>query len=172
MALIIQDPVTPVNNANSYQSLVDARSLAVTNGVTLPSDDTGAETALINARAYIDQHEADMCGTRSTEIQNTAYPRQDSQVRGVDIPSDSLPADLLISQIVAAEAFGKGVDLFGGTDSGKNIASETVGKISRSYFDNGKTGSGSASYPRFDNAIKPLLCTQSIGFPIGGQIWL
>lgn len=172
MALTVQNPVTPVGDANSYQSLADARALAVTYAVTLPVDDAECETALINGLLYIGQRENELCGTRTTEAQNTAYPRTGVVIRGNDLPADEFPLDLLVSQIIAAEAFGQGVDLYGGIDDGKNIASEQAGKVSVSYFDNGKTGSG-VSYHRFDSALEPLLCVNdAIGFPIGGQTWL
>lgn len=163
MALIIQDSSNPVSNANSYQSLVDARALAAMYAITLPADDTEAETALINGWAYIDSFEGEMCGERSTDIQNTAYPRSGVYIRCNELPSDEFPSELLYSQLVAAEAFGSGTNLFGGANDGRSIASEKVDVLEVSYFNNGKTGD-KVTLPRFDNAIKPLLCTSGNQF--------
>ena len=169
MALIVQDPVSPVNNSNTYQSLIDGRALAATYAITLPVDDIECETALINGFVYIQGKESELQGSRTTEIQNSAYPRKDTKVRGVDVPEDSLPSDLLISQLMAAEAFGQGVNLFGGADDGLNVASKTAGKVSISYFDNGNTGDA-PTYGRFDKAFQPLIGAVTGLFPIGGQI--
>jgi hypothetical protein len=162
MALIVQSPTSPVSNANSYQSLVDARALAAEQGFVLPTDDTEAEVALIKARRYVDGYEPQMCGNRATTAQNTSYPRTGVYIRCNLVLSDEFPQELLIAQIVAAEASGKGVDLSGGVDDGRSIASEKVDVIQVSYFDNGKTGS-SVTLPEFQSTIQPLLCSSSSG---------
>lgn len=162
MALIVQDPANPVNNANSYQSLVDARALAAEQGFVLPTDDTEAETALIKARRYVDSYESQMCGTRTTTTQNTSFPRTGVYIRCNLVPSDSFPQELLIAQLVAAEASGKGVDLSGGVDDGRSIASEKVDVIQVSYHDNGKTGT-EVRLSEFESTIKPLLCGSTSG---------
>jgi len=157
MALIPQDATSPVNNANSYLSLVDARALAEQYAITLPTDDTEAETSLINGFAYIEAREPDMCGTRATDTQNTSYPREGVYIRCVLQPSSPFPNELLLSQIIAAESFGQGNNLWGGADNGRAVSKEKVDVLEVAYFDNGTTGDA-LTLPRFENTIQPLLC--------------
>ena len=168
MALTPQIPTAPIDNANSYLSLVEARALAEQYAYDLPVDDTEAEKALIKGFRYVEGFEPSMCGTRTTTTQNTSWPRSGVTVRCQPFPDDALPQELLISQVIAAQYQGSGTDIGGGVDDGKSIASEQAGKVSISYFDNGKTGS-EVSIPEFDSTIKPLLCKASngISFDVG-----
>jgi hypothetical protein len=151
-----QDPITPIDTANSYQTLADARTLAARFGYTLSIDDACAEKDMIKAFRYVESYECDMNGERTTEVQNTAYPRANLSIRCKPFADDAFPSDLLLSQVVAAHYAYAGIDLSGGIDDGKAITEETVGKISVTYADNGKTGT-SVSIPQFDSTIKPLL---------------
>ncbi|AUR97510.1 head completion adaptor [Vibrio phage 1.240.O._10N.261.52.F8] len=162
MALNVQDPTTPIGNANSYLSLVDARTLAEQYAYTLPVDDTEAETALIKGFRYIELKEPQMCGQRATTEQNSSYPRAGVYIRCNAWPSDQFPIELLLAQVIAAENQSSGVDLSGGVDDGRSIASEQVDVISVSYFQNGKTGS-TVTIPEFDSTIEPLMCKSNTG---------
>ena len=169
--LTVQDAIAPVSDANSYQSLTDARAMAMIYGLSLPDDDVKAEAALISGCFYINQFEHKFSGERLTDTQNTAYPREGATVLCKPVESSPFPNDLLVAQLTAAEAFGKNINLFGDANDGKSVASETVGKLSRSYFETGKTGN-TVTYPRFDNALKPLLAGGGSALNIiGGQLW-
>lgn len=157
MALTPQIPTAPIDNANSYLSLVDARALAEQYAYDLPTDDTEAEKALIKGFRYIESFEGSMCGSRTTETQNSAYPRVGVTIRCKPFPDDAFPQELLVAQVIAAQHQGSGTDLSGGTNSGLSIASEKVDVLEVSYFDNGKTGT-EVSIPEFESTIKPLLC--------------
>ncbi|CAH9016228.1 putative head completion adaptor [Vibrio phage 242E40-1] len=168
MALTPQIPTAPIDNANSYLSLVDARALAEQYAYDLPTDDAEAEKALIKGFRYIETFEPSMCGTRTTEIQNSSYPRTGVTIRCKPFPDDEFPKELLVAQVIAAQYQGSGTDLSGGANDGRSIASEQAGKVSISYFDNGKTGS-SVTIAEFDSAIDPILCKASngINFTVG-----
>lgn len=157
MPLTVQIPTAPIDNANSYLSLVEARALAEQYAYELPVNDVEAEKALIKGFRYVESFETSMCGTRTTTTQNTSQPRSGVDIRCQPFPDDAFPQELLIAQVIAAQYQGSGTDISGGTDDGKAIASEQAGKVSISYFDNGKTGS-EVSIPEFDSTIKPLLC--------------
>ncbi len=157
MAITVQDATSPVNNANSYQSLVDARALADMYAITLPTDDTEAETSLINGFAYVESREPNMCGERATDTQNSSYPRTGVYIRCALQPQSPFPNELLLSQLIAAESFGAGNNLWGGADNGRSVSKEKVDVIEVGYHDNGVTGD-TLTLPRFENTIKPLLC--------------
>jgi len=155
MTLVVQNPENPVSNANSYQSLADARTLASMYAVTLPVDDTEAETALIQGFAYLESNYS-YNGSRATEIQNTEFPRKDLYIRNIEFPNNALPVELLLSHIIAAEAFGNGSNLWGGVDNGRVVIKEKLDVLETEYADNGTTGA-SLTLPRLESTIKPLL---------------
>lgn len=140
MALIVEDG-TGVELANSYLELSDARTLAENMGLTLPTDDTEAETALINGALYLQGYESDICGERTTTTQGLMFPRTGAELRGNDIDSDAIPTDLKQAQIIAANDFANGGAAWGTQDNGQIIAAHSVdGAASQSYFNSGKTG--------------------------------
>lgn len=172
MTLTVQDPAEPVGNANSYLDLASARALAAQYVITLPADDTEAEATLIQSFRYLQGRECEMQGERTTEAQNSAYPRTGVVIRGVDIADNVFPGDLLMCQLLGAQAFGEGVALFGKATDGREVASQAVsGAVSRSFFESGNDGSV-ITYPQFESAFKPLAGGGNYwAQPIGGQLW-
>lgn len=139
VTLIIEDG-SGVELANSYQTLIEAQSLAEQYGWTLPTDETEASIALINGYNYLNTLESGMCGVRSYEDQTGAFPREGCSCGGFTIPSDGIKLEVKQSQVRAAVTFGAGTDVNPDSD-GKNVASEAVtGAVAVSYFNNGKTG--------------------------------
>jgi len=138
--LIVEDG-SGVEFANSYQSLVDARSLAEKIGINLPADDAEAETALINGALYLQVYEPDICGSRATTIQGLMFPRVGAELRGIAIGSDVVPIEPKQAQLIAANDFANGGSAWGTKDKGQIIAAHSVdGAVSQSYFNSGKTG--------------------------------
>lgn len=161
--MIIVENGTGLPAADSYQSLVDARALAAKYGLTLPTDDPAAEIALRQGAAYIDMQESCFGGVRVNLAQGLAWPRKGAYTSyGMEIPYDSIPAQLLMAQVAAAAEYGAGTDVRA-TDDGKAIASEEVtGAVAVSYFNNGSTGSSVVITKAMD-ALKPLMtaCSNS-----------
>ncbi len=139
VTLIIEDG-TGVTGANTYISIVDARTMAEQFAWELPADDDQASSALINGYYYLNTLEGGMCGVRSYEDQTGAFPREGCTCNGFVIPSDGIKAEVKQAQVRAAVTYGAGTDVAPDND-GKNIASEEVtGAVKVSYFNNGKTG--------------------------------
>lgn len=162
MALTPQIPAAPIDNANSYLSLVDARALAEQYAYDLPVDDAEAEKAIIKGFRYVESFEGSMCGSRATTIQNTSLPRKNLTIRCESFPSDAIPQEVLIAQVVAASFAGQGKQISGGTNDGLQVQSKTAGKVSISYFE-GSSSTGKLEIPEFDSVIKPVLCKVSGG---------
>jgi hypothetical protein len=160
MALIVSDG-TGLANADSYQTLVDARASADLLGLALPVVDADADIALRNGARYVDRYESRFAGTRLVDTQALSFPRLDSYKcygnNTIDIASDSIPNEIKLAQMFAAVEYGKGTDVMPVND-GKSIASnEVVGAVKQSYFDNGKTGKSIVITKSVD-ALSPLLC--------------
>ena len=160
MALVVEDG-TGLANADSYQSLVDARANANALGLNLPAGEVDAEVALRNGARYADRYERRFSGSRLVDTQALAYPRKDSYRcfgnNSIVVASDAIPNEMIMAQVFAAVEYGKGTDVMPVND-GKSIASnEVVGAVKQSYFDNGKTGKSIVITKSVD-ALSPLLC--------------
>lgn len=161
MSLIVETG-SIVAGADSYISLVDARTMAALYGWALPATDPAAEIALRNGANYVGLFEPEMKGSRVSAEQSLAYPRKDATVFGFDISETSIPGRLQIAQIAAAVEIGAGLDPRASTD-GRVVASEQVtGAVAVSYFNNGNTGA-TVRITKAIDALKPLLSSGNNG---------
>ena len=157
MPLIVQDPTNPTEDANSYMTLADARSLADTMAVDLPVDDTEAEKAIIKATQYINSFEKRIDGTRVNPLQSTSFPRKDATVNCEPFPDNEIPNAIKRAVIVASGFYGQGQDMFGGVDNGRSIAREKVADLEVAYFENGATAS-SISSSQIESIMSMFMC--------------
>lgn len=161
MALVVEDG-TGKSDADSYVSLDAARTLAAKYGMSLPEVDGDAEAALRNGAVYIGLFEPQMCGRRVSATQALAFPRSGINLYGFPVASNTIPAQLVQAQIIAAVEYGKGTAVRGSTD-GRSVASERVeGAVAVSYFNNGSTGNA-VSITAADDALRSLLCGANNG---------
>lgn len=150
-----------VEDADSYVSLADARTISSNYGWSLPADDALAEIALRNGAMYTDQFESEYQGDRTTEIQGLAFPRTGVTCRGKDIGDNDIPKDLIKAQVRAASTAAS-EDINPDFD-GKQIASERVdGAVDVSYFQTG--GNGSIKITQADNLLKCFKSLNKLGF--------
>lgn len=140
MALIVETGLI-VAGANSFISLVDARALASTLGLSLSVDDTAAEIELINGGRYVNSQEPSLQGSRVSADQLMCFPRVGVYKYGFLIASDTVPQDVICAQVEAAAAIAGGVNPYP-VDNGKEVQSqEVVGAVKRSYFESNTTAS-------------------------------
>ena len=141
MAVLIIEDGTIVAGANSFITLVDARTLADDRGISLPVLDDDAIDALIKGGIYVNNQEPSLQGTRVSALQTMCYPRKGVTRYTFDVEDDAIPADLLCAQVEAAASIGAGVNPYA-VDTGKEVASQTVtGAVARTFFESGKTNS-------------------------------
>lgn len=163
MALIVENG-TGLADADSYISLPDARAYALKYGYTLPVDDIEAEVALRKAASYVGLFESSFSGKRLNDAQSLSWSRDRAYKcygnEQILIPSSSVPIEIKNAQVIAADTFGKAVDVRA-NDDGSSIASEeVVGAVKVSYFDNGKTGTSIEITAAID-AMSSLLCNNN-----------
>jgi hypothetical protein len=140
MSLITEDG-SIVPNADSFISLADARTEADRLGLTLPVDDTQAEIALRNAGRWINSQEPSFQGSRVSIDQTMSWPRDNVVKYNFDVPNDSIPTDVICSQLEAAAQIAAGVNPFP-TDNGKEVKlQEVTGAVKREFFESGSTAS-------------------------------
>lgn len=159
MSLIVQDPLNPTADANSYISLVDARTRAFFLGVELPADDDKATSALFEGAQYVDAK----CyqGKTVIDFQGTAMPRTGVEIGGVEYPSDQIPQDFPDAQIYAAVAASAG-GLWGSESTGNNVKREKVSSLEVEYFEGGKRA-GAVSVGRADSLLYKYTCNANGG---------
>lgn len=159
MALTVEDG-TGLELADSYTSLVDARTAVLLYGWVLPTDDDEAEVALRNGAQYVDLRESSLAGSRLVDSQGLAYPRVDGfKCQGanqVDIASDEVPKEMIKAQIAAAVDYGAGNEPRPNDDN-LSVQEETVDVITTKYFEGAQTGGGHTITAAID-AMRPLLC--------------
>ena len=154
--LIVEDG-TIVSGADSFVSLVDAREIAAKFGLTLPVDDNDAEAALRNGAVYIGLQEPMMCGLRVSPLQELSFPRQGVTLYGYPVASDSIPAQVIRAQVIAAVEYGNGVDVRASTDGRATSMERVEGAVAVQYFNNGSSGATTTITAAID-ALRPLLC--------------
>ena len=76
-------------------------------------------------------------------------------IDGNSFPNDEIPQEVKDAQVFTASQIESGTDLYPNND-GRSIASQSVGSVSQSYFNNGKTGK-EVSLTSTETAIKPVL---------------
>lgn len=129
--MIVQDPLNPTAEADSMVSVADARTRATALGVTLPTDDTELEVALVQGNVYLNS----LCyyGEAVVPFQNTAFPRIGIYMAGNEYPSDQIPQQAIDAQIVAA-AYAASGDIYTVVDNDQRIKREKIDVIETEYF--------------------------------------
>jgi hypothetical protein len=158
ITLIVEDG-SIVANANTYVSLADARTRAELLGVSISATDATADSQLAQAAYYVDNMYS-FKGDKVSASQTMQWPRYDVCIDGFSFSSSAIPQQLIDAQIFAAAELESG-NVFYPANDGKNIASESVGSIRRSYFDNGKTGT-QKTFTSVYAAIKPIISGNGI----------
>lgn len=159
MPLIVEDG-TGLADADSYISLVDARTVADNYGYTLPDDDTEADRALRQGVGYVDLSESSLTGERLTTTQALAWPRSGAYKclgnTRIDVMPNSVPSDIQRAQVVAASEYGAGNNPRG-NQTGQTVTQETVGPITVKYADDGGSGS-TYVVTEANDLLKPYKC--------------
>ena len=143
MTLIVENG-TGLTDADSYISLVDARSYSLKYGYAIPADDNEAEIMLRKGALYIDLFECSFSGQRLVDTQSLAWPRINAyKCAGQDqicLPSDSVQNEIKYAQVIAASFYASGLNVRANDDGLAVQSKEVVGAVKVSYFDNGKSG--------------------------------
>lgn len=161
MSLVIETG-QGVADANSFVTVVEADRWMAAMGDELWStlDETTKEQHLVQGALYVSNGQIYyFSGGRATVEQTLAWPRVGGRYRngGPTVPSDKIPNDVKLAQIVAAKASAYGflpVTTGGGGGEFENgrrraeVQTEKVGDLSVTYFDPLRNSSkGEAAIP-------------------------
>lgn len=161
--MIVQDPLNPTADADSMVSVADARTRAVNLGVTLPTDDTELEVALVKGNVYLNS----LCyyGDAVVPYQGTSWPRTGVAIGTSEYPSDQIPQQAIDAQIVAA-AYAASGDIYTVVDNDKRVKRKKIDVIETEYFG---IESGSQSGKKVITRANELLAMFTC--PASGNYW-
>ena len=133
MPLTVETGLGTLPGANSYVTLIEARALAATMGLSLPTLDADAETALSIATRWLEGFRGRWQGHASSGAdQPLAWPRRLAQIEGQTIDDDAIPLLLKKAQVATAVESVAGTALFENTD-GKFVISDKVDVLEKKW---------------------------------------
>lgn len=136
MTLIVEDG-TIVADANSYISLSELRSFALSFGVTLSTDDSELEADALKAMQYLMNQ--NYKGERVSKDQELDWPRKNVYLYGFEIEETTIPRDLKSAQSELVIQLHNSVDILP-TVTERQLKSKTTGPLKKEWF--GTEGSG------------------------------
>ena len=164
MALIIEDGTMP-KGSNAFVSVAEADAYLSARNIStwpLPASDletdqnlAGKEAAIVRASDYLNT--LTWRGAKTEWNWPMAWPRKEVFVPGTYdeyVPDDIVPEQVKRACIELAALFYSGEDLLAAVERGGRVASETVGPISTSYFDD---ASNETFYPAVAGLIGRFL---------------
>lgn len=155
MALIIEDG-TGKSDAQSYAAAADLTAFAAARGITLTAaTDAAKEILLIRAMDYLEAQEPQFQGTRFSETQALAFPREDIVLHGQEVAETPLPA-LLIKALCQLAVYADSGDLVASGD-GREVIKKKVGPLETTYSESGGGANPQPALTAFWNFLNPLL---------------
>ena len=166
MALIVEDG-SGVDGADSFASLVDARTIATNYGLSLDADDTLAEIQLRKAYLGLQSSEKDLQGSRTHAIQTGIFPREGVYSNCVEVDSESIPSAAIMAQVSFADAINRGYET-NEIDNGQNLSgfSAVNGVYSETYQD-GSTTKTNSTIQGVYNSLYPFTLQGYAASPCG-----
>ena len=165
MALIVETG-SVVANADSFQTLADARTLAANIGLTLPTDDTEAEVVLRQGYLNLLQRERTLQGARVSAIQTGVYPRSGVYSNCFPIESDAIPSDVILAQLYASDAINSGAQT-NNANSGEKLSGFNFHDVYSETYQDDSNQPINPSIQGVYNALYPLTKAGFAASPCG-----
>ena len=165
--MLIVETGAVIPNADSFTSLVDARTLAANIGLTLPVDDTEAEVVLRQGYLNLLQRERTLQGSRISAVQTGIYPRSGVLNNCFPVDSDAIPNDVILAQLYASDAINSG----SGTNevqTGEKLSGFNVQGVYSETYQDGSSQSTNPSIHGVYNSLYPLTKAGYQASPCGG----
>ena len=132
--LIIEDG-SIVTDANSFATDEEFKTYANLRCMDVPATQPERESLLILAIDYLFSKEPEMQGCRVSSLQELPYPRSGVYANCFSVANDSIPKSLKKAQMELALQASTNELLV--NESVSNLASESIGDLSVSYFNGG-----------------------------------
>ena len=144
-----------VANADSFLSLVYARALAESYGLTLAATDPEAEVQLRQGYNGLLVSEPSLQGLRTHVIQTGIYPRTGAYSNGNAVDSEDIPLSVKLAQLNYSDAINKGYGTNSVSDGQALSGFNVDGVYSETYQDGGGAKTNSTIQGVY-NALYPL----------------
>jgi hypothetical protein len=164
MTLIIEDG-TGVADADSFQTLAEARALALNYGLTIATDDTAAEVQLRQGYIGLLVSERTLQGARTHTIQTGIYPRTGAYSNCNLVDSETIPNSVKLAQLNFADAINSGYGT-NSVDNGLDLSGFSVDGVYSETYQDGNTKTNS-TIQGVDNALYPLTLQGYANSPCG-----
>lgn len=161
MPLIVEDG-TGIEDADSYVSLDDARTLAASRGIVLSAVDAELSPQLISAADRVTSYEGCFTGQRVTGEQGLSYPRNNAFRYGASLPNTSVPKELKLAQVTLAGMMEAGIEIWAQGFDG--VKSEKIGPLAIEYADAKADSVGNPDLPQIESILQPLFAPFSPNF--------
>lgn len=162
MALIVEDG-SIVANANTYNTVADARTYADLRGIEMPVDDAAVEAMLIQSMDFFESYANKFIGDKKTNGQPLSWPRENVTLEGFEQPSDEIPRLVQYAQLAVAMEIAQGIDPYNPTEPKGAVTEERVeGAVTVKYANSGKLMPVSA-YSKSSALIQALLKNGGLG---------
>lgn len=134
ITIVVEDG-TGVANANSYQTVANARLYAENRGIELPTDDDEVAAMLIRSTDYLEAQACRYQGKPTSSTQVLQWPRTGVFLNCDEVPSNVIPKSLISAQAALVMAINAGFDLQPNVSPQDYVIREKVGPIDTEYAD-------------------------------------
>ena len=165
MALIIENG-SVVADADSFITLVDARTYATNYGLTLPVDDVEAEVVLRKGYQNLLTQEYQLQGSRISAVQTGIYPRGGVLNNCFAVASDIIPNEVIQAQMMASDAINSGANT-NNVDNGQDLAGFNVQGVYSETYQSGSSTKTNDTIQGVYNALYPLTKAGFAASPCG-----
>ena len=157
---------TGVANADSFVTLIDARTIAANYGLSLAVDDTEAEVQLRQGYVGLLSLESSLQGVRTYGTQTGIYPRTGVYSNCTAVAGDEIPQSVIMAQINYADAINSGV-CTNSVDDGQDLSGFNVQGVYSETYQDGSSKNLNAQIQGVYNSLYPLTKAGYAASPCG-----
>ena len=130
---IIVETGEGIEGANSYLGTDESKQLAKVRGLSLPCANEDVQKLIYKSMDYIESHDSQFSGCRTTDTQSLSYPREDGYVGNRLLANDEIPKELKLAQLYAMVGLNEGIDPMANRSSEPFVTREQVDVLRIDY---------------------------------------
>lgn len=156
ITIIVEDG-TVVTNANSFVSLVDARTKAEALGLVISADDETAKSQLTQSYYQLKRsYQSRLQGQIVNSTQTGIFPRYNVIANGFYVPSNEVPEDVINAQLAYADSINKGADV-NQTAKAQEVSSESLDGVGSKTYKDGSSRRTTPYVPGVSQWLQPYM---------------
>lgn len=156
ITIIVEDG-TVVTGANSFVSLVDARTKAEALGLVISADDETAKSQLTQSYYQLKRsYQSRLQGQIVNSTQTNIFPRYNVIANGFYVPSNEVPEDVINAQLAYADSINKGADV-NQTANAQEVSSESLDGVGSKTYKDGSSRRTTPYVPAVSQWLQPYM---------------